>query len=98
MTFEEISIGEVGPDLGFDETTTTDKSLKNKVVGDEPNSNGSNNVVGPNDIAKTSNVVVVPSRAKKSAKKPTSTFEALVTDRGRPRKATSTSKEPTRVR
>ncbi|WMV41463.1 hypothetical protein MTR67_034848 [Solanum verrucosum] len=33
---EEIPIGEVGPNLGFDETDVVDKSLKGKVVGDEP--------------------------------------------------------------
>ncbi|KAK4723781.1 hypothetical protein R3W88_026560 [Solanum pinnatisectum] len=30
---EEILVGEVGPDLGFDETDVVDKSLKGKVVG-----------------------------------------------------------------
>ncbi|KAL3360717.1 hypothetical protein AABB24_013923 [Solanum stoloniferum] len=33
---EEIYVGEVGPDMGFDETDVVDKSLKGKVVGDEP--------------------------------------------------------------
>ncbi|XP_060178268.1 uncharacterized protein LOC132608224 [Lycium barbarum] len=32
----EIPVGEVGPDLGFDETATPDTSLKGKVAGDEP--------------------------------------------------------------
>lgn len=32
---EEIPLGEVGPDLGFDETNGIDKSLKGKVVGNE---------------------------------------------------------------
>ncbi|KAG5589617.1 hypothetical protein H5410_040131 [Solanum commersonii] len=33
---EEIHVGKVGPDLGFDETNVVDKSLKGNVVGDEP--------------------------------------------------------------
>ncbi|KAM3381915.1 hypothetical protein P3S68_007488 [Capsicum galapagoense] len=32
----EVPVGEVGPDLGFEETEIADKSLKGKVVGDEP--------------------------------------------------------------
>ncbi|KAH0722350.1 hypothetical protein KY289_005394 [Solanum tuberosum] len=32
---EEIPVGEVGPDLGFDETYVVDESLKCKVIGDE---------------------------------------------------------------
>ncbi|WMV51736.1 hypothetical protein MTR67_045121 [Solanum verrucosum] len=32
---EEILVGEVGPDLEFDETGVVDKSLKGKVVSDE---------------------------------------------------------------
>ncbi|KAF3639192.1 hypothetical protein FXO38_22806 [Capsicum annuum] len=32
----EVPVGEVGPDLEFEETEITDKSLKGKVAGDEP--------------------------------------------------------------
>ncbi|KAF3641345.1 hypothetical protein FXO38_21665 [Capsicum annuum] len=32
----KVPVGEVGPDLGFEETKIADKSLKGKVVGDEP--------------------------------------------------------------
>ncbi|MCD7466044.1 hypothetical protein HAX54_002376 [Datura stramonium] len=81
--------------LGFDKIVAADKSLKNKVVGDEPvyyssaefsvesdtdDELGSKRSL-PNDIVGIAATVVAPSRGK-----------------GRPRKATSTSKEPTRGR
>lgn len=33
---KEVPLGEVGPNLGFDETKVGDKSLKGKVVEDKP--------------------------------------------------------------